>query len=797
MRRASAGRAGSKTKKRKSYKKGGGFKSLLKRLFFIALFLGAGGVLGVASLFYYYSLSLPPIGPLLDGYDPPQTTRILSADNVVIGEMFEERRTVVPVSRIPKHMLNAVIAAEDADFRRHQGLDYMGIARAVLRNLLRGRLTQGASTITQQVARTFFLTRAKTFSRKIREALLTKKIEDRLTKDEILFLYLNQINFGHARYGVYEAARFYFEKDIEDISLAEAALLAGIPKGPAVYSPVTHPEAALSRRAYVLGQMKKHNFIGDAEFKAASDVPLELADTRRFDSRLAPEAAALAVEALKDQIDKKELRRGGYTIFTTIDADLQRAARLAVKKGLMEIDARHKRIAPFTSTKAAADKPDGKPLLFGRVYVGEAVAADDENNRLEIRVKGVTGVVDLRSAERYNPENLKASSFAKIGTKLRVSLLRAAEGDKPPAFKLEVGPQAALAAIRPNDGTVVAIVGGDDVLPGGFDRASRAKRQPGSAFKPFVYLAALLTRRYTAATLLDDAPEVQGEWQPKNAHAEGGYLGAVRFRDALARSLNLPSVKLITEIGPDSVVTLAKRLGFTSALEPVPSLGLGASEVTPLETAAAYATLANHGKREGPRIIARVLGKDGKEIPLAAPSSEQAVSEQDAFLITSLMRSVVESGTGRKARALGRPAAGKTGTSNDRRDAWFAGYTPNLSCAVWVGYDDLKSIGRREYGNRAALPIWLDFMKAAHKDVIKQDFEEPFGIVTVRIDPKTGLRAFEGMEGAVDEVFIDGTEPHETAVPPELISPDNFMMNQLEEATLEETSDTGADTASE
>jgi penicillin-binding protein 1A len=777
MTRIAGGRTGSR-KTLNPKKPAGRAKRIIIRLFIIGVFFGVGGMLGAASLFYYYSLSLPPIGPLLEGYNPPQTTRILSSDGEVIGELFDERRTIVPISRIPKNMTNAVIAAEDADFRNHKGVDYMGIARAVIKNLLRGHLRQGASTITQQVARTFFLTREKSLSRKIREVLLTKKIEDRLTKDEILFLYLNQINFGHARYGVSEAARFYFGKDIRDITLAEAALLAGIPKGPSIYSPLINPKAALGRRAYVLGEMLKNKLITKAQYDAASIEKIDLSNTRGPDPTLAPEAVDLAILAVKDQISLKELRRGGYTIVTTVDTRLMRAARQAVLAGLFAVDARHGRVAPFTSTHAPADDHKG-PVMVGQIRVGEVTGVDAVENRLKVRVGDLEGFVDLRTANRYNPNKLDAGAFAAVGAKLRVSLLSKPNPGETAAFHLEVGPEAALAAIRPKDGTIAAIIGGDHMMPGGFDRASRALRQPGSAFKPIVYLAALITRRYTAATLLDDAPEVQGEWQPQNAHEEG-FLGAVRARDALARSLNLPAVKLITEIGPDAAVVLAKRLGISSALEPAPSLALGASAVTPLEMASAYATLANRGRREGPTIIRRVLGKDGNEIPLSMPPSEQAVSEQEAYLITSLMESVVEGGgTGAEAQKLGRPAAGKTGTSNEQRDAWFVGYTPSLACAVWVGFDDFKPIGKKEYGNRAALPIWLDFMTAAHADIVRQDFEVPEGIVTIPIDPKTGLLAYENMPGALSEVFIEGTQPMETAVPPDLASPDSIMMDQL------------------
>ncbi len=774
MNRTQGNRTGTRTSYSTKRKKPRSIARIIKRLLIVFIFLSAGGLLGLASVFYYYSLSLPSIGPLLEGYEPLQITRILSADRQVIGEIFEERRTVVPIKDIPKHMIDAVIAAEDSDFRKHQGLDYLGIARAAWKNLRRGRLSQGASTITQQVARTFFLTRERSFSRKIREALLTKKIEELLTKDEILFLYLNQINFGHARYGVYEAARFYFGKNIKDISLSQAAVLAAIPKGPSIYSPFINPEAAINRRGYVLKEMKKNKLITDAEFDAANADGLTLVSEPLIDNSLAPEAAALAVDALKEHIDIKELKRGGYTIITTVDSKLQKEARQALKKGLVEIDTRNTRIAPFKAAKIAVDKLEGE-LSWGRIYVGEVVSSDNEHNRLLVRVGNAQGFINLASAERYNPKKLSAEDFAKPGVKLRVSLFMRSEENKPAIFKLEAGPQGALAAVRPSTGEIVALVGGDDVIQGGFDRASRAKRQAGSAFKPFVYLAALITGKYTTATLLDDAPEVQGEWQPQNAHQQA-FVGAVRAREALAKSLNLPAVKLISEIGPDAVVTTAKRLGISSVLDAVPSLALGSSVVTPLEMASAYATLANRGIRQSSNIIKKVIGHDGREIPLNLSSSEPVVSEQEAYIITSMMKSVIDEGTGAKAKEIGRPAAGKTGTSNDQKDAWFIGYTPDLACAVWIGFDDLKSLGKKEYGGRAALPVWTDFMKTAHLNIPKRDFEMPPGISVVAIDPKTGLRAYEGMKGAINEVFIEGSEPTETAVPPELLSPDDFLM---------------------
>jgi penicillin-binding protein 1A len=717
---------------------------------------------------------------LLEGYNPPQTTRIVARDGTVIGELFTERRTVTPLGNIPKVMVEAVIAAEDGDFRRHKGLDYTGMVRAALANVLSGRLAQGASTITQQVARTFFLSREKKFSRKIREILLTKRIEDRLTKDEILFLYLNQINFGHARYGIYEAARFYFDKSPQQITLEDAALLAGIPKGPAVYSPVTHPQAAKARRAYVLGEMVKLGKISREEADKANGASVEIVQKRGFDSALAPEAVSLVMEEIGEIVAMETLREGGYRIETTLDPALQRGARKAVLKGIGEIDKRHRRLAPFRATKSW---PPGNRALTGkpqegRTYVAEVVARDDDNRLIEVRLGSKRGLIDLDESGRYNPKKLDASKFAEKGAKLYVSLAEKPVDDEPLKLRLDAGPQAALVLINSNEGSIAAMIGGDDVKPGGFNRAITAVRQPGSAFKPFVYLVAIRSGRYTPATILDDAPEVHGAWQPKNT-SKDTYAGAVRLRQAIAQSMNLPAVKLITQVGPEQVAELAKQMGITTALEPSPAMALGASAVSPLEIGSFYAALANRGRWQRPWIVKKVVRSDGVEIPLMGRSPRQVVTEQEAYIMTSLLKSVVEEGTGARARQLGRPAAGKTGTSNDQRDAWFVGFTPDYTAAVWVGFDDFRPLGKKEYGGRAALPIWLDVMKSAHSGLPRRDFEMPEGILAVRIDPVTGLLAYDGMEGAMEELFIEGTEPTESAVSPDLVSPDGFLFDQM------------------
>ncbi|MDD5306583.1 MAG: PBP1A family penicillin-binding protein [Deltaproteobacteria bacterium] len=750
-------------------------------LAFFCLVLGAGA--GLAAVVYYLSLDLPQIGPLLEGYAPPRTTRFLAADGTVIGEMFIERRTVVPVERIPKIMLDAVIAAEDASFRTHKGLDYLSMIRALVTNVSSGRLAQGASTITQQVARTFFLTREKTFSRKIREIILTRRIEERLGKDQILYLYLNQINFGHGRYGVEEASRFYFNKGIDKVTLPEAALLAGIPKGPAIYSPLTHPDAAKSRRTYVLLEMKRHKMITDAQAADADAAPIKLVARIGVDAFLAPEAVARAMAEIADVADPDSLRRGGYTVETTVDPVVQRAARQAAVDGLASIDAREGRLAPFAASRkwdvpALAEGFEPSP---GRIALATVTGHDDTTFRVAVRLGRRFGSIDPRAAARYNPRGLPPSRFAAKGARLPVSLVRTASEGEPLALRLEIGPQAAVAVVEPGTFRIVALVGGDVVEPGGFDRASLALRQPGSAFKPFVYLTALRTRRYTAATIIDDSPEVQGEWQPHDADP-AKHAGPIRLREALARSLNLPAVKVATDVTPAEVAALAARLGIASKLDPQPALALGSSGVTPLEMAGAYASLASHGRSARPWIVKRLVGPDGAEIPLLGHAAEQVITEDEAYVITSLLVSVVEEGTGEAAKRLGRPVAGKTGTTNDFKDAWFVGYTPDLAAAVWVGYDDLRPLGRREFGARAALPIWTGFMKQALAGRPARGFERPQGVVTARIDPATGLLAYEGEENAVDEVFIDGTQPTETAPPPDAVTPANLLVAETRDA---------------
>jgi penicillin-binding protein 1A len=751
-------------------------------LFALALALGLLGLGGVAGMFVYYGRGLPTVHDLRTQWRPSQTTRVFARDGTVLAELFIERRTVVPIEQIPRNLVMAVMAAEDADFYRHRGLDYPGMLRALWVNIRRGTTAQGASTITQQVVKNVLLSSERSLARKVREVLLARRIEAQLSKNEILFLYLNHINFGHGRNGVEEAARFYFGKHARELTLGECALLAGTPKSPVLYSPRNHPEAALRRRRWILGQMVDKQFITRAEADAAEAEPLRLQETSE-DEGSAPEVVAAARALLLQLGGEDAIRRGGYQIHTTIDPVLQRAARDAVQSGLRELDdrqgyrgpmlpagARRQRGRPGWIVGAAPAPADGR-LLPGRVYAGtvEATHDPDPSTRasgdLVVRVGSTTGTLSWNAVTRYVRAEGAPSAFAPVGSIVRVSVERAASPEAPAPMRLELGPQAALVAIDPASREVRALVGGYDAIAGGFDRASRAQRQPGSAFKPFLYSLALSSRRYTLASVLDPNPRCFGTWCPRESHPRAASLGPeplMRLRDALAQSRNIVAAQLVTELTPQALVDHARAIGLAGELPAVPSLALGVASVTPLEMTNAYTTWAAGGRFAPPRLITRIVGPDGQELalPTGAPA-RQAVSAAEAHVVTSMLTSVIERGTGQRALALRRPIAGKTGTTNGGRDAWFVGYSADLVAGVWVGFDDRQPLGRGEEGARSALPIWVRFLReyVSVRRPPPVDFLRPDGVTVAQIDPNTGALASPGQPGAIDEVFLSGTEP--------------------------------------
>ena len=742
-----------------------------------ALVIGFGTLIGG---YVYFSRGLPTI-EALQHYKPPQISRIVDRKGRLIAETFSERRTVVPLERVPRIVVLSVLAAEDADFYRHGGLDFWGLGRAVLKRVRGGRL-EGGSTITQQLVKTMLLTPERSFGRKIRELILARRIEQELSKDQILHMYLNQINYGHARYGFEEASRFYFGKHVEELTLGEATLIAGVGQRPTKLSPITDFDAARARQQYVLSQLesKRAQYWDDLpleEIKKAQAEPVSL-NLQDAPAQSAPEIATIAREALLAAVGQDAYKLGGYTLTSSIDLDLQNSARAALRAGLIRVDERHNLQVPLRAPKRAAKMERVATLAPGRNYDAIVRGVTPGKEELQLDVGGHPARAGIADLGRWNPKRLKAAELAEPGAPVRVVVDHADVGSEPARVRLLLGPQGAVVMIDPRTREVLALVGGDEAIYG-FNRATQAVRQPGSTWKPLEFALALENKVFTPASVLLDAPEVYDEWKPNN-YETWHYSGAVRLREALAQSINLVAVRVLSEVTPQAVVDFARRLGITSELEPSLALALGASAVKPIELVNAYATFAAGGRYQPPRFIRSVKDNEGRAVALPPPPAATPVmSEAGAYLITNLMTSVVQGGTGKAALSLKRPIAGKTGTSNKVRDAWFVGYTPELVTGVWVGYDDLRPLGSKESGANTALPIWIETMKQALKDRPAVDFPMPSGLVLTRIDPKSGKLAYDNQPDAIDEVFIDGTVPTETATPPDMLDTGSFMMEQL------------------
>ena len=723
---------------------------------FALLGLIAAGALAVLLVIRHFETDLPDVHDLRSHYQPPQVTRVLARDGTVLASLFVERRTVIPFSDIPSHAKLAFLAAEDAQFYEHQGLNYFGMLRAVFANLRAGHTKQGASTITQQVVKNVLLDSERTYKRKIKETILARRLEKELSKDEIFSLYLNTIYLGHGRYGIEEAARYYFGKKAKDLDVAESALLAGLVASPERYSPRRDETKALTRRKYVLDQMLEKSFITQDLHDLAQASKVRLAPASDGESELAPEVVSYVKKVLDDVAGDAAVH-GGFTIETTIDPALQAAARRAVRENLDAYAVRQKLLPPFTQTSRKLWGPlaTGVPKQ-NKIYVGKVVSVNDAQGAIDVQVGDVQGRILLASEERYNPKHLPPSEFAKVGAALRVSLLGSPDGVPPVPLRLELGPESALIALDVRSREVRALVGSYEAISGGLDRATRARRQPGSSFKPLLYSYALHSRRFTPASVLD--------LTKKNGKELVTYRESVRT--AIAESDNAAADKLLDEVGAANVVEWAHALGITTDLQPTPSLALGAYEVIPLELCNAYVTFANGGELELPKLVTRIVGPGGNVLSLPAqPPARRVLTPEEAYLITSLMRGVVEKGTAQRARSLGRPLAGKTGTTNLAKDTWFVGFSTELAAAVWVGYDDALPLGWGEAGAATALPAWVSFMKVAHDKKPATEFPRPSGIVTANVDPATGLLPYPGETDAIEEEFLDGTVPSEVSKP--------------------------------
>ena len=722
----------------------------------VALGLAVVGALLGAFVLALLWPTLPSLEALTD-YQPKIPLRVVSAEGELLGEFGEERRAVITIREVPDMMKKAILAAEDERFYQHGGVDYLSVARAALANLASGS-QQGAGTITMQVARNFFLTREKTVTRKLREVLLAWKIEANLSKDEILELYVNQIFLGQRAYGFAAASQIYYGRPLRDITIPEAAMLAGLPKAPSAYNPVTNPKRAKTRQLYVLRRMHELRFITDAQFKEAQSAPLNVRQGVRDSIPTHAESVAEMARQVVFDAYGEDAYTKGITVWTTVRKADQESAYLAVRRGVIDYDRRHGYRGPEGFVNLPAD-PAEQEAALDRLF---QETADSDNllpavvldaSATEVRAVLANGDVatvagdGLKFAARNMTDKTPAAQRVRRGAVVRLSR------DEKGRWSIGQLPlaEAAFLAIAPQDGAILALTGGFDYERNKFNHVTQAQRQPGSAFKPFIYSAAL-EKGFSPATIVNDAPffvpgdKAGGEdWEPKNY--DGKFDGPMRVRMALAKSKNLVTVRVLQAIGPQSAQDYIARFGFDPKLHPpYLTMGLGAGSATPLQMAAAYAVFANGGYRVMPYLITRVTDARGNVLSEAKPvtageNAERAIDPRNAFVMTTLLRDVIAFGTATRAQVLGRKdLAGKTGTTNENVDAWFCGYNASLVGVAWIGFDQPKTLGANETGGVAALPIWISFMQRALKGVPEKPLAVPDGVISVRINEATGLR---------------------------------------------------------
>jgi penicillin-binding protein 1A len=722
-------------------------------------------MIGGASLGYGLKLDLPDV-EALDRYTPALNTRVVARDGSSIGSFGDQRRTLLAQKDIPKNFEQALVAVEDSHFYEHGGVDIKGIARAAWHDLTTMSFEQGASTITQQLSRNLFLTPAKTAKRKVQEMMLAMEIERRYSKDEILRMYCNQVYMGHGRYGLEAAAQLYFSKHAPELTLPEAALLAGLVQRPEGLSPLKNPDAAVRRRNHVLDRMVEEKMLTPAQANEAKGTPLKLLPHRDAID-LAPYFVEEVRRALQAKYGEEGIYRSGLEIKTGLDPVMQRAANAAIDTGLRKLDKRQgwrgriDRVPAGMdpSTWASASWRDG--VVEGSIVDG--VVLSTARGKARVKAGPVEGTLDPEGIAWTGKRD--PAAIVKPGDVIRVRVVSAKiAGQAVFALEQEPAVEGALVAIDAASGEVRALVGGFDFRRSEFDRAIQARRQAGSAFKPIVYTAALM-KGLTLSDRVLDAPTVFVEpgtltpYQPENYGLK--YYGLLTLREALEKSANVATVHVLDQTGYPPVIDLARKLGLTTELRPYPSMALGAFEVSLLELTSAYGAFANEGVRVEPHLVLEVRDREGTALETARPAASEALSPEVAAVVNALLAGVITDGTGAAASQLGRPLAGKTGTTDESTDAWFIGYTPDLVVGVWVGFDQKKSLGSHETGALAALPIWQAFMEQSLADVPPKEFPEPDGIGRASIDRATGLRAdvAAGCVEIVTESFLAGTEP--------------------------------------
>ncbi len=768
--------------------------------------LGAGGA-------YWYLAPKLPSAEILRDVRLQVPLRVYTRDGKLIAEFGEQHRTPLRRDQIPEQMVQAFIAGEDDRFYEHPGVDWQGLTRAVLYLLRTGEKGPGGSTITMQVARNFFLSREKTYIRKLNEILLALKIEREFTKDEILELYVNKIFLGQRAYGVGAAAQVYYGRPVARLTLAQLAMIAGLPKAPSRFNPIVDPSQAVVRRNYVLGRMLDLGYIERAEYDEAHDAPVTAKVHGLATEAEAPYVAEM-VRAHMEAAYGDDAYTAGHKVYTTLDSRLQHAANAALREALVEYDVRHGYRGSELRAASGEDARSPEEVLadvsvFGGLLPAVITSVDERvvtayarnAGQIELAFESMEWARPYIDEDHRGKKPESAAAVVKAGDVIRVQLT-----ENGWSFSQLPKVEGALVSLNPNDGAIVALTGGFDFYRSKFNRVTQAERQPGSSFKPFIYSAAL-EHGYTPASIINDAPVVfedpslKSAWRPENYG--GKFFGPTRLRTALYKSRNLVSIRLLRDIGIDFALDHIAKFGFD--VERLPrglSLALGSGVLTPLEVAAGYTVLANGGYAVKPYFIERVLDWDdtslftasplvvcrdcaeedvmsapastsaaaadgasselpaepsaraGTERPRSARRAPRVIDARNAWLMYSLMRDVIRRGTGRKARVLERDdLAGKTGTTNDLHDAWFSGFNPDIVATAWIGFDRVRPLGQRETGARAALPMWIAYMREALKGTQERNVEPPEGIVTVRIDPATGQLAGASHEGAVFESF--------------------------------------------
>jgi len=767
------------------------------------IFTVISGVIGVVGVYFYLSKNLPKIATLKD-YRPPVITTVFSDDNRKIAEFFKERRIVVPLSQMSSMLKNAFIAAEDARFYNHKGIDVLSIIRAFFKNIEAGAIVQGGSTITQQVAKSFFLTPQKSYVRKIKEAILAYRIDRKFTKEEILFLYLNQIYLGHGAYGVEAASENYFGKSAQGLNLAECAILAGLPQAPSRYSPFRYPQRAKQRQIYVLNRMVGEGYITNLQTTDAINRVLDIKPRRN----LYIEEVPVYTEHIRRYIAKTYgndiLYEGGLKIYAAVNVEMQKIARQEIENGLNALDKRQGYRGPIehlppeaieSFSKALQDELDMSPLEDGRIANGVVIEVNDKNNTVTVRMGKALGVIRIDDMRWARKPNLEVAYYEarvnhpgevlKVGDVIQARVKQKIFNTDRWWLALEQTPkvQAALLCIESETGYVKVMLGGRDFRESQFNRAVQSRRQPGSAFKPIIYASAL-DKGFTPATTIIDSPIVYQDinhdftWKPRNYKEK--FYGPTLFRDALAKSRNVVTIKILKDVGIDYAIDYARKLGITSNLNRDLSIALGSSGVSLLELVRAYSVFNNLGYLVNPVFITKILDRDGNVIEEAELVREKVIEESTAYIMTSLLEGVVKHGTGRRVLALKRPVAGKTGTTNNLHDAWFAGYSPRYTTGTWVGFDDENSLGKGETGSRAASPIWLGFMQKILAGKSVRVFQVPEGVVFSNIDAETGFLPIPESKKTIFECFKEGTVPTEyTKKPDSMTEPEQFYKSDM------------------